>query len=42
MYLFERERATERTQARGGAERKADFLLSRDGDMGLHPRTLRS
>jgi len=32
----------ERAQAGGGAEGEAGFLLSREPDTGLHPRTLRS
>lgn len=44
IYLFEREREHERAQAGEGAEgeEEADSPLSRDPDVGLHPRTLRS
>ena len=45
IYLFdrerERERETARSQAGGGAEAEgeADYLLSREPDAGLHPKT---
>ena len=42
IYLFDRERDTARegTQARGVGEGKAGFPLSREPDVGLHPKTL--
>ena len=40
IYLSERER--ERARAGGEAERETAFPLSRDPNVGLHPRTLGS
>ena len=48
FYLFiylrvrERERERKKTQAGGGTEGEADSPLSREPDVGLHPRALGS
>ena len=44
LFIYLAERATERAQAGGAAERKgeADDLLSREPDVGLDSRTLGS
>ena len=40
IYLFDRERHREGTQAGGVGEREAGFPLSREPNAGLDPRTL--
>jgi len=44
IHLTQKERERQRIQARGVAEGEgeADSLLSREPDVGLHPRTLKS
>ena len=41
IYLFERERREHKWCRRGEGEGEVDYLLSREPDAGLDPRTLR-